>query len=165
MRLQHTSDVGERAIRLGQVVQHQRERRGIEPAVVNRQRLEVAASELDVLETLQPLLRCLQHRSRRIHRDDPAYERGEGSRHLSSAAAEVADRPVGVGECRQRCQVRALAEQIVAHPVPLSGRRREKFLRLGAALGKHRLHPPLIVDRRRRWPDLVAHERPQPARR
>ena len=93
------------------------------------------------------------------------HERRKRGRHLASAAAQVADRPFGVRECRKRRQVNALAEEIIAHPVPLSGRRREKFLRLRAALGKHRLHAALIVHGGGRRPDLLAHERPQPARR
>ena len=57
-RLEHARDLGERALRLRHVVQHQHQRRGIEPGVVDRQRLELAAPKLDVVEPVQPPLRA-----------------------------------------------------------------------------------------------------------
>ena len=67
--------------------------------------------------------------------DDAAHERRERGSHLPGAAAEIADGPLGVGERGQRGEVEALAEQIVAQPIPLPGRRREKLLGFRATLG------------------------------
>ena len=59
--------------------------------------------------------------------------------------------------------MKALAEQLVAHTIPLAGRRREELLRFGAPLGQHRLQAALILPGGRRRPDLLADQRPQSA--
>ena len=93
-RLEHARDFGERARRLRHVVQHQHQRRGVEPRVVDRQRFELAAAQIDVVEPVQPLLRRLQHRRRRVDGDDARDERRERRADLAGAAAEIADDPV-----------------------------------------------------------------------
>ena len=114
---------------------------------------------------VQPLLRRLQHRRRGVDRDHVLDERRQRGADLSGAAAEIADGPVLLREGRQRREVKAIAEQIVADAIPLAGRRGEELLRLGAPLGERRLQPPLILRRGRRRSDLLAHQQPQPPRR
>ena len=159
-RLQHTRHLGEGLPRFGQVMQHERQRRRIQARIVDRQRFEIAAPELHILEPLQTLPGGLQHGGGCINRDDAADERRERRRQLARAAAEIADGPLGVCERGKGREVKALAEQVVANAIPLAGRRREKLLGLGAALGKYRLHATLVVHGGRRRSDLLADQRP-----
>src|ERR1700674_5063764 len=48
--LQDARHLGERALRLGHVMEHQHQRRRVEPRIVYRQRLEISAPEVDVVE-------------------------------------------------------------------------------------------------------------------
>src|SRR5262245_20441014 len=48
---------GQRACRIGHMVQHEHHQRRVEPAVVDRQRLEIASTQIDVVEALYALLR------------------------------------------------------------------------------------------------------------
>ena len=93
-RFEDARHFGERALRLRHVVQHEHQRRRIEPRIVDRQRFELAAPQVDVVEPVQALLRGLQHRRRGVDGDDPRDERRERGAHLAGAAAEVADGPV-----------------------------------------------------------------------
>ena len=58
--------------------------------------------------------------------------------------------------------MKPLAEQLVAQPIPLSGRRREEFLRFRAPLGENRLDAALVLRGGRCRTDLFANERPEP---
>ena len=109
---------------------------GIEPRIVDRQRFEVAAAQIDVVEPREALLRRLQHGRRCVDRDDPGDEGREHGAQLAGAAAKIADDPVRVGQRRERRQVKAIAEQLVAQSIPLAGRRGEEFLRRRASLGE-----------------------------
>ena len=80
---------------------------------------------------LQALPRGLQHRGGCVDRDDARDEGRQRGAHLSGAAAEIADDPVGLRQAGQRRQMEPIAEQFVADAIPLTGRRREEFLRLG----------------------------------
>ena len=60
--------------------------------------------------------------------------------------------------------MKAIAKQFVAQPIPLTGRRGEKFLGLRSPLGDRRGKATLILQRGRRGADLLANERPQPPR-
>ena len=161
-RLEHARDVAQGALGLGQVVQHERQRRGIETRVVDGQCFELAASQLDIVERVQALLCRLQHRGGRIHGQHALDERRKRGRHLPGSAAEIADRPFRIGKRRQGRKMKPLAEQLVAQTIPLPRGRREEFLRLRAPLGQHGLNPALILRCRRRGPDLLANERPEP---
>jgi hypothetical protein len=121
--LEDASDLGQRSLRLRDVMQHDHERRRVQPSIVDRQRLEIAAPEFDVVEAVQPLFRRLQHGRRAIDGDHARDERREGRAHLTRAAAEIADGPVALREGRQRRQVKTIAEQVVADAIPLAGRR------------------------------------------
>ena len=94
-RLEHARHFGQRARRLGHVVQHQHQRRGVEPRVVDRQRLELAAPHLDVVERRAAALRAAcsiaADASTAIDARDERRERGAD---LAGAAAEIADDPV-----------------------------------------------------------------------
>ena len=54
-RLEDARDLGQRLLRLRHVMQHQHQRRRVEPGIVDRQRLELAAPEIDVVESVQAL--------------------------------------------------------------------------------------------------------------
>ena len=88
------------------------------------------------------------------------HERRERGAHLAGAAAEVADGPAALGERGERGEMKALAEQLVAQPIPLAGRRREELLRFRAALGERGLKATLVLRGSRRGTHLLAHERP-----
>ena len=64
---------------------------------------------------------------------------------------------------RERRQVKAIAEQLVAQPIPLAGRRGEELLRLRPPLGERRLQAALILRGRGRRADLLPHEQPEAA--
>ena len=81
------------------------------------------AAKVDVVEALQPFLCGLQHRGRCIHRDDARDERRERGADLAGAAAQVPDGPLAARESRERRQVKAIAEEVVAHAIPLARRR------------------------------------------
>ena len=86
---------------------------------------------------LQPLLRRLQHRRRPVDRDHARDERRERGADLAGAAAEIADGPRRASaSAGERGEVKTIAEQLVAHAIPLAGRRREELLRLRAPLGQ-----------------------------
>ena len=145
-------------------MEHEHQRRRVEPRIVDRQRFELAAAQLDVVERLQPLARRLEHRRRGVHRDHVLHERRERRAGLAGAAAQIAQHPVGFGQRREGAQVKALPVQFIAQPIPLAGRRREEFLRLRAPVGERGLEAALILRGRRRRPDLIADERPQAPR-
>ena len=163
-RLQHARHFGERLLRLRHVVQHQHQRRHVEPFVVDRQRLELAAPKVDVVEARQTPLRGLQHRRRGVDGNDARDERRERRADLTGAAAEIADDRVAVGQRGERRQVHAIAEQLVAQAIPLAGRGREELLRFGATVRQRHLEAALILHRRRRRAHLFADQQPQPAR-
>src|SRR4029077_16771873 len=99
-----------------------------------RKRLELAATQVDIVDAVETFSGGLQLRRRAVARDNSLHERREGRPHLSGAAAEVADDPIPVGECRERGEVEAIAKEVVAQPIPLSCRRGEKLLRLGSTI-------------------------------
>ncbi len=163
-RLEHARDFIERASRIRDMVEHQHDGRRIQPRVINGQRLEIAAPEIDVVESVQAPLGCLQHRGRRVDRDHVFHERRERGAHLAGAAAEVADSPVGLREGGQRGEMKTFAEHFLAHAIPVTGGRREELLRFGAALGERGLKAALILRGGRRRAGMLADERPEPAR-
>jgi hypothetical protein len=57
--------------------------------------------------------------------------------------------------------MKSVAEQLVAHAIPLPGRRREEFLGLGATIRERALQPALVQGRSPRRAHLLAHEQPQ----
>ena len=101
-RLEHAGDVVQGTFRFRQVVQHERQRRRIEPPIIDWKRFELAAPQLHVIERLQPFLRRLQHRRGGVHCHDALDERRKRGRHLSGPAAEIADGPLCIGKRRQR---------------------------------------------------------------
>ena len=117
---------------LRHVVQHQHQRRRVEPRVVDRQRLELAAAQVDVVEAAAGASRAAcsiaAEASTAITR---ATNGASAALTWPGAAAEVADDPrrrrASAGERRE---VEAIAEQLVAQPIPLAGRRGEELLRL-----------------------------------
>jgi hypothetical protein len=164
-RLQNAQRLCQRAIGLRYVMQHEHQRRRIEPPVVDRQRFELAAPEIDVVELLQALLRRLEHRSRPVDRHHARDERRQGGAHRAGPATEIADDPRAVCQGGERREVEAIAEQLVADAIPLPDRRREKLLRLRAPLGERRLKTALILRRRGARTDMFADQQPEPAGR
>jgi hypothetical protein len=67
------------------------------------------------------------------HARDKRRERLAGA---AGAASEIADRPGALGERGQRGEVKTIAEELVAQPIPLAGRRGEELLRFAAPRGK-----------------------------
>ena len=163
--LQGPPRLGERPFRLRYVMEHQHQGRHIESLVVYRQRLELAAPEVDILEWLQAFLRRLEHRRRRVHRHHACDERRERGAHGARPAAEIAHDPVALGERGERREVKAIAKQLVADAIPLARRRGKELLRLRAPLGQRGLEPPLILRGRRRGTHLFADEQPEAPRR
>ena len=104
-------------------MEHQHERRSVQPRLLYRQRFELATVQFDVVEAMQPFFRRVQHRGRSIHRDDARNERRELRAHLAGATAEIADRPTRIRERCERRERESVAEELVAEPVPLSCRR------------------------------------------
>ena len=90
-RPQHAAGLGERERRLGDVVQDEDAGRGVERAVVDRQRLEPAAPQIDVGVAAQTPARGLQHRRGVVDADDSPHARRERLDDLPAATAEVAD--------------------------------------------------------------------------
>ena len=163
-RFQRPCHVGDGLPRFGHMMQHEHHRRHVEPVVVDRQRLEIAPPEIDVVETGESPLGGLQHRRRRIDRDHAADKGRKRRADLAGAAAEIADDPIAVGERRQRSKMHAFAEQLVPQSIPLACRRREELLRFRAPLGERCLKPSMILRGRRRGSDLFANQQPEPAR-
>jgi len=58
--------------------------------------------------------------------------------------------------------MKAIAEELVAQAIPLTGGRGEKLLRFRPPLRDRRLQAALILRRRRRRADLLAYEQPEP---
>src|SRR6185436_17075646 len=102
------------------------------------------APEVDVFERLEPFLRRLQHRRGRVHRNHVRDKRRDRLARAAGAAAEIADGPGVLSERGQRGEVKAIAEELVAQPNPLTGRRSEEFLRLAAPLRQRGLKSPLV---------------------
>ena len=127
----------ERGGRIRQMVQHQQQRRGVELAVGDRQRLELAAPDLDVREIAQRAARRLQHLPRSVDRDHARDKRRERARDLPGAAAEIADCPALVQQRRAAPGDGSSAEQIRAQLVPLPRRGLEELLGLRLAAGQH----------------------------
>ena len=113
---------------------------------------------------MQTLTSGLQHRRRLVDGDHPRDKRRERGADTAGTAAEIPDDPLGIGQGRERGEMKAIAEQLVAYPVPVPRRRGEKLLRLRPALGKRCAEPALILASGRGGPDLFADEQPQPAR-
>ena len=82
-----------------------------------------AAAQIDVVERVQALPCGLEHGRRGVDGDDPPDEGRERRAHLPGPAPEVADGPFRVRERRKRGELEPIAEQFVAQPIPLSGRR------------------------------------------
>ena len=147
------------------MVQHQHQRRGIEPRVVDRQRLELAAPKVDVVES-----RAAASCAACSIAADASTATTRATNGASAALTWPVPQPRSptvqslLGERRQRGEMKPIAEQLVAHAIPLAGRRREELLRLGAPLGERRLQPALVLRRRRRRSDLLAHQQPEPPR-
>ena len=94
-RLEHARHFGERARRLRHVVQHQHQRRRVEPRIVDRQRLELAAAQVDVVERrAAACFAACSIAADASTRDHARDERRERRADLAGAAAEIADRPV-----------------------------------------------------------------------
>ncbi|MGC4085460.1 MAG: hypothetical protein QM736_25895 [Vicinamibacterales bacterium] len=124
----------------------------------------IAAPELDVAVCLEPLACGLQHRRRTVDADDARHERRECGADLAGAASQIADDRVRIRECRQRCELKAIAEQLVAHPIPLSGGGCEELGRFRSPRCNRGLQTPLILQCGGRGAHLLAHERPEPSR-
>jgi hypothetical protein len=60
-RLQHARDFRERPVRLRHVMQDEHQRRRVQPLFVDRQCLEFAPPQVDVVQPLQTFARRLQH--------------------------------------------------------------------------------------------------------
>ena len=122
---------------LGHVVQHQHQRRGVEPRIVDRQRLELAAPQVDVVE--RRAAACAPPAA------SPPTRRPRSTRATNGASAALTW-PVpqprspttqsASASAGERGEMEPVAEQLVAQPIPLAGRRREELLRLGAPLGQ-----------------------------
>ena len=60
-------------------MQDEHQRRRIDPRIVDRQRLELAAPQVDVVESMQPFFRRLQHGGGLVHGNYMRHERRERS--------------------------------------------------------------------------------------
>ena len=148
-------------------MQHEQQRRGIELAILDRQRLELAAPHLDVGAVAQPPARGLRASRRERSTAITLPTNGaSAAADLAGAAAEIADRPAASSSPGSACRCEARAEQLFAQLVPLPRRRLEELLRLRLPARRAR-----SSSRRASWSapavfaDLLAQQRPQPARR
>ena len=161
-RLEDARHFLQRHGRIRHVMEHQHQRGDVEPRIVDRQRLELAAAEIDIVGGADARARRLQHLRRGVDRDHPRDKRRQRRTDVTGSTAKVADDPARIGERRQRREMKTVAEQIVAEAIPLAGRRGEKLLRPGPPLGQDALQALLILNRLGRGADLLAHEQPEP---
>ena len=127
------------------MVQDQRQHRGIEGGIVDRQRLELAVPEIDVVASREATARLGQHRLGAVHRHHPRYERRQRLGDVTGAAAEIAHDPRRVEQPGQPQQVEAVAEQLVAGPVPLPCLAPEELLRTTSTLGQDRCETSAVL--------------------
>ena len=144
-----------------QVVQNEEQRRSVERSILNRQRLELAAPDVDVGEIADALSRRVEHVGRSIDRDHLLDEGREGRGHLAGPASEVADDPLRVEQSGQRVQIRGAAEEVLAKAVPLPRRRSEEFLRLALPASEHAAEPPGVLVGAGGQAHLLAEECPE----
>ena len=134
--LEHARGLGERRGRRRQMVQHEHHRRGVERRVVDRQRLELAAAQLDVGQLRSARARGGQHLVRRVDADDVRDVRRERRQQRAGAAAEIADDPVGRQQPSERLQARnrgRTARRAGDPTAPPTRRRTPATSRCGAA--------------------------------
>ena len=161
---QHARGLRQHGRRIRDVMQHQEQRGGIELAVGDRQRLEIAAADVNVAGVAHATACRLEHLARSIDRDHARHERRERRGDLAGPASEIADDPPIVHQRRQRLQVRRAAEQLLAQLVPLPRRRLEELLRLRLAPRQDALQAPRILIGPGGRAHLLAQQRPQPSR-
>ena len=137
--------------RIRHVVEHQHQRGDVEPRIVDRQRLELAAAEIDIVGGADARARRLQHLRRGVDRDHPRDKRRQRGTDVTGSTAKVADDPARIGERRQRREMKTVAEQIVAEAIPLAGGRGEKLLGPRPPPGQDALQPLLILNGLGRW--------------
>lgn len=124
-RLEDARHFGQRHRWIRHVVQHQHQRRDVEAAIVNRQRLEVAAPKIDIVGNADARPRRLEHLRRGVNGDDPGDERSQRGTDVAGATAKVAHDRARIGERPQGRQMETIAKQIVTEAVPLPGGRRK----------------------------------------
>ena len=156
----------QRARRIRRVVQHQRQHRRVELAVVDRQRFRARpAAARRCRRRRAALPRGVEHVRRPVDRDHPLHVR----RHVSVSCPVPQPRSptTSVGSIRPstRPEVERVAEQILAKPIPLARRRGEELLRLRPAPRRARRAAAARPARGRRAGNLLADERPQPLAR
>jgi hypothetical protein len=163
-RLEHAGSLSDHNSRIRHVVENEEQQRDIDFPVSERQSLETAVPDVDIVHALQPLPGGGQHRVRLVHRDHFLDERGERLRDGTRAAPQIGNLPAPVEQSEQR-DISTTTEQLDPHPVPMASRRGEEFLRFRVTGGEHRLRTARIVFRGAGVDDLVPHEMPEAARR
>ena len=147
-------------------MQHEHQRRRVQPAVVDRQRLELAAAQVDVVESLQPFARRLQHRRGRVHRDHARSTNGAKARR-SPGRCRSRDRRRSTCVPRARRTPRdGTGRRTAPRARDPTGRPRRTRIprRLRPSAGeRNHLQPPLILRAGRRRPHLLADKQPQTA--
>ena len=146
------------------MVEHENHDRGVELGIVERQRLEFAAPDLGVWQIAKAAPCCLKHLAAAVHADRVRHERRKRRTRSTSAAAEIADDPARIHQCGNRLQGAPGTEQLTAEPIPLARGRRKKFLRLRPAPRQYAFQTPHVLVSARRGSDLIAQQRPEPAR-
>jgi hypothetical protein len=141
-------------------MQHQRQERRVEFAIVDRQRFELAFSNIDVAELTKSLACGIEHLGGTVDGDDTAHIRRHGFGELAGAAAEVADGQRGIDQAEHRPKVKGVAEQILAQPVPFAGCGGKELARLHAPPFEHATQTALVVRGRRRRGHLLPDQRP-----
>src|SRR5439155_2289160 len=126
-RLEHANGFRDHPQRLGDVMEDQKEKRHVHFTVAQRKGFKTSIPEIDVVQSMNTLLRGGKHRVRFVHADDALDEGSERLRDGSRAAAKIRHRPGFVEKSQQR-DVRAPSEQLETHSVPLTGGRRKKLL-------------------------------------
>jgi hypothetical protein len=93
---------GQRAYRLRRVVKHQGQKRRIELTVLDWQRFELAAADVDVAQIDEPPTSSVEHLCRAVNGDHALHVWRDGFGELAGAASEVADGQRGGDETEDR---------------------------------------------------------------
>ena len=157
----HLGDRERRLVDLGQGEEHER---GIAGTVGDRQALEVALFEKDVVHPARSPPCRLQHLGRAVDADDAPDPRGEGERGGAAAAGEVGDHPVGRQQSLEGETGEALAVELGAQPLPLAGNAGEKVAPLAGASRQTTREAQPVVRQSRPLPGLAGGELPELAR-
>src|SRR5688572_27074488 len=92
--------------------------RGVERRVVDRQLLELAAAQLDVLVRSQAFARRGEHRARFVDGDNAPNTRGNRLGNVPGPTSEVTNDPPVVEQFEEREEVGSLSDELSSHAVP-----------------------------------------------